>query len=153
MLGLQPVDHRGQAGVGPAQVREDLGVLERVVGRDGPAVGGAVGAEGPVVLPHRHLADRGASHPGRQRALPDLPQDVAQLGQLTPQVVVDVDQVLPGRLREVGVLETLRRGRDERPARLVPDLAVAEPGAVVEGRDGAQPVQPAVHHGFDGRLP
>src|SRR5215813_8664077 len=54
----QPVDHRAQARLARAQVREDRLVLEHVVPGHEPAVGGAVRAEGPIVLPDGHLADR-----------------------------------------------------------------------------------------------
>ena len=54
MLLREPVDHRSEPRVGAAQVREHAAVLDRVVRGDDPAVRLAVGAEGPVVLAHRH---------------------------------------------------------------------------------------------------
>ncbi len=97
VLLLQPVDHRGETGVRPAQMRVDLGVFERMALGHGPAVGRAVGPERPVVLPHGHLIDH---RPGRARADSSrlhLLDDVPKLIQVQSQVIMDVDQVLPPR--------------------------------------------------------
>ena len=58
VLLLEPVDHRAGVGVLRSQVREDRGVLERVVTGDDAAVRLAVRPERPVVLAHRHGVDR-----------------------------------------------------------------------------------------------
>lgn len=95
VLLLEPVEDRAQGRVAAAQVREDRGVLERVVGRDQAAVGLAVGAEGPLVLPHGHLVDRTARGRRVQGAGRHLVDEVVDLAQLRPEVVVDVDEVPP----------------------------------------------------------
>ena len=70
VLLLEPVDdrhqrrRRGRAGAGTSTV------LDRVVGRDHPAVGLAVGAERPVVLPHRHRVDQRPRARRRRRRPP-----------------------------------------------------------------------------------
>src|SRR5689334_14506706 len=69
---LEPVDHRNQTGVGLAQVREDRPVLQAVMRSDHAAIGSAVSAERPVVLPQRHLLEHGARRPHRHAALLDL---------------------------------------------------------------------------------
>ena len=57
VLLYQPLDHRLQPWVGPTQGRQQAVVLDGVVGGHQPAVGLAVCAQGPVVLPHRHRVD------------------------------------------------------------------------------------------------
>ena len=143
-----------------AQVGEHAGVLDGVVGRDHPAVGLAVGAERPVVLPHRHRVDQrpgpaGVEAPGR-----DLVDQVEELRELGAQVVVDVDRgavrwpgrgrsrlcsacaewyvgrvrLVPGRRRHCGVRR--RRGSGgpaRRPARSAPRPA-PRPGATCSRR-------------------
>ena len=86
-------------GSAPPQLREQRLVLEGVVHGDDPAVGLAVRAEGPVVLPHRHLVEVRPRGAGVDRARRDLVDQVADLVEFGAQVVVDLDQ-----LRAVGLL-------------------------------------------------
>src|SRR3712207_8054509 len=55
----------------------------------------AVRAERPVVLPQRHRVDHRARVARADGAVRDLLHEGAQPGQLGPQVVVHVDEVLP----------------------------------------------------------
>ena len=137
VLGGEAVDHRLQLGVGLLQVGEDRVVLQRVVLGDGAAVAAAEGAQRPVVLAQRHLAQGRARLARRDRSVADLGDDVAQLGELLAQVVVDVDQVLAGGAAAGAVLDLGARGGATRPRRLVP-LRLGEAAAVVGGRGDAE---------------
>ena len=95
VLFRQPVDHRLEGRVAAHEVREDRVVLEPVVTRDGSAVARAERAERPVVLAERHVVQRRAGLARGEAAFPHLAEDVAQLGELGAEHVVDVDQVLP----------------------------------------------------------
>ena len=98
----------------PPQVREDTDILEGVVSGDDPAVLLAVGTERPVVLPQRHRVDvrpRSARVEGAGRRLLD---EVPQLRQLGAQVVVDLDEGLPGRALLRGVRLARPGRRDAR---------------------------------------
>ena len=137
VLLLEPVDDRYRVRVARAQVGEDPGVLEPVVTGDQPAVRLAVGAEGPVVLAHRHRVDRRARRAHREVAPHHLLDDVAHLGQLGPQVVVHVLEVLRHRQlgRSVGrLLDRVGAHRVGRSTRLVPRQDAGQPGAVVGRR-------------------
>ena len=120
----------GSRPLDPAQVREQAGVLEAVVPGDHPAVLLAVGAERPVVLAQRHPVDRRAGRADGGPAVPNLPDEVAQTGELGPQVVVHVDEVLRRRLLLRGVVEPGWHGK-RRPRALVPRRLVTEPRPVV----------------------
>jgi hypothetical protein len=98
VLVFQPVDDWHELGVASLQVREHASVLERVVGTDDPAVLGAVGPERPVVLAHGHLADERPRGAEVNRALGNLLDQIAELGQFAAQAVVDVEEMLGGRL-------------------------------------------------------
>ncbi len=63
---------------------------------DAAAIARANRAEGPVVLAHRHRVQAGASVARTHRALANARQKVAQLLQLAPEHVMDLDEVLAG---------------------------------------------------------
>jgi hypothetical protein len=106
VLAGEAVEDGADGWVAPAQVAEQVGVLDGVMRRDHPAVGGAERAEGPVVLPHGHLVQ---VRPGPVRPGPaggDLAHDLAELVELLPQVLVHRHERLrPDRAGDV------RRGR------------------------------------------
>ena len=123
VLGFEPVYDRRQARVGLAQMREDGPVFKSVVTSDDRAVGSAVRAERPVVLPHRHLADRLAGVTDPEGALLDLAEKFAYLAEFAPQVITHLRQVLADRPAVAGVDVAARRGRRRRACRLVPERA------------------------------
>ncbi len=134
----EPLDHRLEARVAAGEVWEDGVVLEAVVLRDDGAVARAERAERPVVLAQRHVVERRAAVARGHRAVAHLDEDVAQVGELGAQHVVDVDQVAPDELAAPGVGRVRRRRRPVRARRLVPGRGVAEARAVVRGRRDVQ---------------
>ena len=133
LLGPQSVDDPSQPPAAMAQVRKHRLVFDGVVHGHHPAVGLAVGAEGPVVLPHGHLVDGRAGRAGVQSARRHLVDQVVDLVQFAAQVIVDVDQVLAFGLlaRSVGAVGFT--GRAPGTVGLVPDLGGAAAGPVVGG--------------------
>ena len=127
MLFLETLDHGGEGGFAALDVREDAPVLERVVLRDDAAVALAERAERPAVLADRHAGDVRARRRGLALALRDLGDEVAQLCQLAPQAVVDVDQVPAGRLLVRAVPAARVASGAGGAGRLVPWLLVAQP--------------------------
>src|SRR5690348_408131 len=89
---------------------------------DEAAVGLAVRAEGPVVLSHGHRVDRRTRRTDTERPCGDLLDQIAHLLELSPQMVVYVDQVLTGLqlVRRVGSRRVLHR--TGRPRRLIQQL-------------------------------
>ncbi len=138
MLVGEPVDHGRERGVAAREVREDGFVLEPVMARDGVAVARAECAERPVVLAHRHLVQRRARVAGGERALTYLLDERAQLAQLAPQHVVDVDQVLANLATGVAVGDIRRRGLAMRACRLIPRRLGTQARAVVGRRRDAE---------------
>src|SRR5215813_11666620 len=99
----KPVDHRAQACLARAQVREDRLVFEHVVPSHEPAVRGAVRAEGPIVLPDGHLVDRRPRRSGVGRAVTDLADELADPGEFRAEMVVDLYEVSADGAAVIGI--------------------------------------------------
>src|SRR6266536_565640 len=134
----QPVDHRAEARFACAQMREDRLVFEHVVPPHEPAVGGAVRAEGPIVLPDCHLTDRGPCAARVGGALADLADEIADAGQLSPQMVMDLDEVSADSASVIGIDRAGGGLRPGGPGGFVPRGLRAQPLAHVRGRREAQ---------------
>jgi hypothetical protein len=78
----ESVEHRAELGIAGTEVGKDRLVVDAVVCSGHPAVGRAVGAECPVVLPQGHLVDRRTGATGLDRAVTDLVDEIAQPAQL-----------------------------------------------------------------------
>ena len=134
----QPVDHRAEARFACAQMWEDRLVFQYVVPRHEPAVGGAVRAEGPVVVPDGHLADRGPCAASVGRTLADLADEIADAGQFRAQMIMDLDEVGADGAPAIGIDGVGRGLRPGGPGGFVPLGFRAQPLARVRRRCEAQ---------------
>jgi len=115
VLAGQPVDHRAEARLTRPQVREHRLVLQGVMSGHHPAIGGAVRSQRPAVAPHRHLVDGRPGLPDVHLTVPDLTDEVPDLGEFRAQVIMNLDEVPGDRAPERGVRRIRRRLRAVRP--------------------------------------